>query len=181
MLASTLAAETHEQVGRVDAAYLLRNLFAPPAGPNSRTADLERRRAAVQVVAAQCAYFAAVGAHARPLPPPPFRSREDASETCHGEAPPLPPPLVGVVGCGQVGGAVLDALLALGWPPRLLGACARTPAKWARFRQLGVQCTTNAADFAQWPVSADPAAKPARGPNGVRVVVLAVPHAQVHH
>lgn len=184
---STIATETEEQVGCVDATYLLRNLFAPPAGPNSRTVDLERRRAAVQVVAAQCAYFAGVGAHARPVPPPLFNGSmaseylADGREqsTLSASSPPPAPPVVGVIGCGQVGSAILDALLSLGWPPHLLGTCARTPSKWARFEKRGVQCTTQAEDFAQWPVSRDPAAKPGREPNGVRVVVLAVPHAQV--
>ena len=119
---STIATETEEQVGCVDATYLLRNLFAPPGGPNSRTVDLERRRAAVQVVAAQCAYFAGIGAHTRPVPPPLYygsmaseyvgNSQEQSSSSA--SSPPPAPPVVGVIGCGQLGSAILDALLSLG-------------------------------------------------------------------
>lgn len=51
-------------------------------------------------------------------------------------------PVIGVLGCGQVGAAVLRCLLELGWPPSLLALCARdATAAVARFRALGVATT----------------------------------------
>ena len=101
-----------------------------------------------------------------------------------------PPPLVGVVGCGRVGGEVLRGLLALGWPPHQLAACSRNEARLAPFRAAGVQCVAagpgggggpegpasggGTGDLAQWDAS-----RAGIEPGGVRVLVLAVPQAQL--
>ena len=79
------------------------------------------------------------------------------------------PPVVGVVGCGQLGTQLLRSLLALGWPPNLLAACSRNEQNFEKFRKEGVQCTTDAAKLAAWD----------QGAGGCRCIILCVPHAQL--
>ena len=84
----------------------------------------------------QCAYLAACCAQAKPVPLP-----VNALQ---------PPPVIGVVGAGQVGGHILRLLLALGWPPWALGACSRNKRHLSQFEAEGVQCTQEAVKLVQW-------------------------------
>jgi len=155
--------EDTEQIGRFDASYLLRNLVDPEHEDGGAAASaLAQRAAALRIIAVQVGFFAAVAAQAPPLPPLP-----------QSELP--APPLIGVVGCGRLGQEVLGTLLALGWPPRLLGACSRKEHRLARFEALGVQCVGDAGRFAQW----DGTRGGGRVGSGARLIVLCVPIAQL--
>lgn len=160
-----MVVENKEQVGRIDPLYILRNLEPPQFGELEgldQSAAMAEREAAVNLIAGQVAFLAACTAQCCPVSPP-------------WESDLRPPPLVCVVGCGQVGKVILNTLLAMGWPPRLLGACSRNETNLESMRQLGVQCTTDAGSFAQW----DQTKVGGKTGNGARLIVLAIPHAQL--
>ena len=142
--------ELEEQLNNTSPAYLLRNLSVADMLKPTRSADegqtednklapfcsMLDNRLAVRLIVAQCAYFSACAAHAPFVPPHPDTKTA--------------PPVIGVVGCGQLGTQMLRSLLALGWPPALLAACSRNQANFEKFRKVGVQCTTDCAKLAAW-------------------------------
>ena len=161
--------ELEEQLNNTSPAYLLRNLSVADMLKPTRSADegqtednklapfcsMLDNRLAVRLIVAQCAYFSACAAHAPFVPPHPDTKTA--------------PPVIGVVGCGQLGTQMLRSLLALGWPPALLAACSRNQANFEKFRKVGVQCTTDCAKLAAWD----------QGAGGCRAIILCVPHAQL--